>query len=282
MQNELRTPPSPPSSPRRRATDGNTENLEVLQVPTRAPRDAAPGCAAAHSVPCRWGRLTWSASKAMELASRNMSPAPGHGRARVLLGGGEAIAPGPGPAHMVGSQGASGPEAHPAVPAPLLPRPSLSIQHLVFVRRCRCRSFQEHTFDRKINKNRHHQSRRPTTPPLRRRTAGGNGRALLPWRWQSGLSRVIAIQESSETTTCSAAAAQHAICGRPMWPSNLVCSAALRYKTGPRYLRCGKRQLVRGAPPSAYHVVRLQPHLCCRTPTWYLQRKSVYADGDSS
>lgn len=174
------------------------------------------------------------------------------------------------------------PKHTPPCPPHLLPRPSLSIQPLVFVRRCRCRSFQEHTLDRKINKNRHHQSRRPTTPPLRRRTAGGNGRALLPWRWQSGLSRVIAIQEWSETTTCSAAAAQHAICGRPMWPSNLVCSAALRYKTGPRYLRCGKRQLVRGAPPSAYHVVRLQPHLCCRTPTWYLQRKSVYADGDSS
>lgn len=76
VQNELKTPPSPPSSPRRRATDGNTENLEVFQVPTRAPRDAAPGCAAAQSVPCRRGRLTWSASKAMELTSRNMSPAP--------------------------------------------------------------------------------------------------------------------------------------------------------------------------------------------------------------
>lgn len=208
----------------------------------------------------------------MELASRNMSPAPGH----EFL---EGIAPGPGPAHMVGSQGASGPEAHPAMPAPpaASPIPLHSIPRLC--RRCRCRSFQEHTFDRKINKNQHHQSRRPTTPPLRRWTAGGDGRALPPW---SGLSRVIAIQESSETTTCSAAAAQHAICGRPMWPSNLVCSAALRYKTGPRYLRCGKRQLVRGAPPSAYHIVRLQPHLCCRTPTWYLQWESVYADGDSS
>lgn len=171
------------------------------------------------------------------------------------------------------------PKHTPAMPAPpaASPIPLHSIPRLC--RRCRCRSFQEHTFDRKINKNRHHQSRRPTTPPLRRWTAGGDGRALLPW---SGLSRVIAIQESSETTTCSAAAAQHAICGRPMWPSNLVCSAALRYKTGPRYLRCGKRQLVRGAPPSAYHIVRLQPHLCCRTPTWYLQWESVYADGDSS
>lgn len=113
------------------------------------------------------------------------------------------------------------PKHTPPCPPHLLPRPSLSIQHLVFVRRCRCCSFQEHTFDRKINKNRHHQSRRPTTPPLRRRTPVATAGPCSPRGGRVGSvgslpskNRVRQRLAVRQLRSMRFAAGQ---CGRPIW-----------------------------------------------------------------
>jgi len=158
------------------------------QIPT-PPSDAAPGCAAAlRTLQTKSTHLVGvtlqqghGSRKSKHVA--NHRPWTNTGGAFWTIGHGgdlEGIAPGPGQAHMVGSQGASGPEAHPAVPAPPAASPIRlhSIQPLSsllssFVSGTRIRREN----NKKVGTTNLADPRRPFAT-----MAGGNGRALLlPW-----------------------------------------------------------------------------------------------------
>jgi hypothetical protein len=229
LPNELTTPPSPPQwsrPPPRRATDGNASSppLPPWEVPT-PPSDAAPGCAAAlRTLQMRSTHLVGVAlqqghgrRKSKHVAShRPWTSTRGRSGQLDMEGTWRGSHQAPARRTWLAPKARQALKHTPPCPPHPLPRPSISIHHCL-CRRCRRRSFQEHAWDGRIEKRRHDQSRRPTTPLCDEGRWQRQGPAPL-----ESAGRVIAIQKTSETLTCSAAAAQHAICGRPMWPSNLV------------------------------------------------------------